>query len=349
MKKKSLLLLTLLSVFIISSQAQVVSITHEDGLLFPEGESGTLDVNFDGSPDILIDNYSGFINLTPMNYNACISIENDASESNGMFMRTFDFGQEVEDMVSLDPSLGFSFNDDDDDSLLKDDGTLYDNWDNLEEKYLGFFNFNTNSTGWLKVKIDMSDHSLYIMSIAYESTPWEKILVGDVGELASHFDFTLDQNSVSFENFAFNADSYSWDFGDGTTSIVEHPSHIYAVSGFYDVCLTAFDDVESITTCKTVNALISGIEDFVGQNIQLYPNPVQTEARLYFELKNSQEISISIFDVIGAQILVLNPENYSSGAHYISLPVSHLKAGQYYVNITQGSEVLKVMKLQKTE
>lgn len=44
---------------------------------------------------------------------------------------------------------------------------------------------------------------------------------------------------VSFENFSQNAESYSWDFGDGNTSAEENPTHVYAEEGDYTVELTA--------------------------------------------------------------------------------------------------------------
>ncbi len=37
--------------------------------------------------------------------------------------------------------------------------------------------------------------------------------------------------------------SWSWDFGDGTSSSAQHPSHAYAADGTYTVTLTATDDV----------------------------------------------------------------------------------------------------------
>ncbi len=51
--------------------------------------------------------------------------------------------------------------------------------------------------------------------------------------------------------------SYAWDFGDGTTSTVQHPTHSYANSSTYNVCLTVTNtlpdgDTASSTICKQV-------------------------------------------------------------------------------------------------
>ena len=44
---------------------------------------------------------------------------------------------------------------------------------------------------------------------------------------------------VVFKNDSENAESFSWDFGDGTGSSAEHPVHTYAAAGTYVVTLTA--------------------------------------------------------------------------------------------------------------
>ncbi|MGI4727858.1 MAG: PKD domain-containing protein [Janthinobacterium lividum] len=45
--------------------------------------------------------------------------------------------------------------------------------------------------------------------------------------------------TVSFTNHSTNADSYLWDFGDGTTSTQTNPQHLYTKKGSFTVKLTA--------------------------------------------------------------------------------------------------------------
>ena len=49
-------------------------------------------------------------------------------------------------------------------------------------------------------------------------------------------------DTISFMNESILADSYQWDFGDGNTSTVINPIHVYANPGTYTVRLTAFID-----------------------------------------------------------------------------------------------------------
>jgi len=58
----------------------------------------------------------------------------------------------------------------------------------------------------------------------------------------ARFTYTVDADNgllVNFTNSSLNADTYSWDFGDGETSTDMSPSHTYAADGLYDVTLTA--------------------------------------------------------------------------------------------------------------
>lgn len=62
------------------------------------------------------------------------------------------------------------------------------------------------------------------------------------------FSYEADGLSVSFTNSSRYATSYSWDFGDGSTSTQESPSHTYASAGIYTVILTATNSVGSSST-----------------------------------------------------------------------------------------------------
>jgi uncharacterized repeat protein (TIGR01451 family) len=57
--------------------------------------------------------------------------------------------------------------------------------------------------------------------------------------------------SVAFENQSSSANSYTWQFGDGTTSTELSPAHVYTTAGFYDVTLTAENPFASQTVTYT--------------------------------------------------------------------------------------------------
>ncbi len=65
-----------------------------------------------------------------------------------------------------------------------------------------------------------------------------------VGEEPLAVDFTFDDVRGGTVTYS----SFSWDFGDGSTSSAQDPSHTYASPGTYDVTLTVTDDVGAADT-----------------------------------------------------------------------------------------------------
>lgn len=64
-------------------------------------------------------------------------------------------------------------------------------------------------------------------------------------------------DEVTFTNTSSNADTYAWDFGDGSTSTDENPTHMFKTAGSFTVKLTASnaDGDESTEQTITVGEL----------------------------------------------------------------------------------------------
>ena len=90
-------------------------------------------------------------------------------------------------------------------------------------------------------------------------------------------------SEVFFYNVSDNADSFEWDFGDGTYSMDKNPVHIYKTIGTYNVTLSAFSksgkESKSMLSLTVVEPTLLIIEvqeyytgDFVGNaSVILYP------------------------------------------------------------------------------
>jgi len=58
---------------------------------------------------------------------------------------------------------------------------------------------------------------------------------------------------LDFEDQSTNTPtSWLWDFGDGTTSTLQNPNHVYGVEADYEICLFATNDGGTSQTCQTV-------------------------------------------------------------------------------------------------
>ena len=69
---------------------------------------------------------------------------------------------------------------------------------------------------------------------------------------AADFTFTVEDLTVTFTNTSTDADTYLWNFGDGTTSTEESPSHTFADYGLYSVSLKATGEGGENTATKDV-------------------------------------------------------------------------------------------------
>lgn len=62
--------------------------------------------------------------------------------------------------------------------------------------------------------------------------------------------------TVNFANTSLGADSYLWEFGDGTTSTATNPSHTYTGVSNYIVFLTAYNEAGDSTSSRTIQSSI---------------------------------------------------------------------------------------------
>lgn len=118
---------------------------------------------------------------------------------------------------------------------------------------------------------------------------------------------------------------YSWDFGDGSTSTDENPSHDYTQDGTYNVCLSLEDSTGYCTSsiCTEVVIKSVGIDEFNPSWIEVYPNPTSH----FVTIKGGKEelINVAVFDKTGKQLTL--PQNGTE----ININVVELSSGYYIV------------------
>ncbi len=79
---------------------------------------------------------------------------------------------------------------------------------------------------------------------------------------------------VTFANSSSNANTYSWNFGDNTSSTEANPTHTYANDGTYTVTLTATNACGTSTLQQIVTITTVGTNEAEwARSFRLYPNP----------------------------------------------------------------------------
>jgi hypothetical protein len=76
----------------------------------------------------------------------------------------------------------------------------------------------------------------------------------------------------------------------------------------------------------------------------IYPNPLQENSVLHYQLKNASPVEMKITDVFGRTVYLMN-ENQSAGKHEIALAFLNLACGLYFMQLEsrEGSSVLKLV------
>ncbi len=124
------------------------------------------------------------------------------------------------------------------------------------------------------------------------------------------------------------AQSWAWDFGDGSTSTDQNPTHIYATEDSFHVCLTVVNAAGcSHTLCHDVSVSV-GAENPVVSALSLTPNPATEQTRLSFVLDHATAVTVQLMTLAG-QVVGSQSADLSAGANAMVLDLSKLAAGMY--------------------
>ncbi|MFM1931455.1 MAG: hypothetical protein RL226_758 [Bacteroidota bacterium] len=112
-----------------------------------------------------------------------------------------------------------------------------------------------------------------------------------------NFTFASANLEVTFTNQSEYANTFSWNFGNGTTSTDENPIYTYASPGAYTVELTAGMCGVFSTIEQTIEVGTIGISDQKASVLKVYPNP--TNDVLYL----SEPANVTVINAHGETVL----------------------------------------------
>ncbi len=141
------------------------------------------------------------------------------------------------------------------------------------------------------------------------------------------------------------ASSFKWSFGDGTVdSTSTTPNHVYDEPGTYEVCLTIVDAItkDTSTTCTEVEIVDtqSAINELLEkETIQLlnYPNPVNGNLDIIYNVPSDLMVDISIFELAGKKVGTLVSERHVAGRYTLKWNTTNVAPGMYLLQFTAGN------------
>jgi len=167
------------------------------------------------------------------------------------------------------------------------------------------------------------------------------ISVNQPAQVIANFDlvedtvYLIDGGLLEVSNLS-TATNYSWDFGDGNTSIEATPTHVYTAPGVYQVMLLA--DNDNVGQCTEVtsrnvvvmNEPLSILAMQWEENTNAFVN--NGKVVVDFDLEDHSNLEVTLVDVNGKQIL--SKEYAISNGRIDLVNTDEVASGFYFVNIT---------------
>ncbi len=210
-------------------------------------------------------------------------------------------------------------------------------------------NYPYDVSGLLSVKYSSAStdptgyyYYFYDWEVMEETCESERIpaLVNVMPLPQSNFTYIIDSGTVNFSNTSVSADSYTWDFGDGSSSNDENPTHIYGQSGNYTVSLVANNNCGTTSSSVTFTIILTGIDDINNSesNLSIYPNPNIGNFTIYFSSNEKGKIELEIFDILGQKLWNEIVDSYDN--NYVKeIDIKSHSAGIYYLRISTNERI----------
>lgn len=140
---------------------------------------------------------------------------------------------------------------------------------------------------------------------------------------------------------AQNADTYTWDFGDGHTGAGADVAHNYEANGNYNVILTLTNDCGSTIVTGSVAVTSVGIftRKLHESDIAVYPNPA-TNVLSIRNQGNLPVTSVKFYNILGQEVALFQLNDQEQN----TVDISVLSPGLYtiVIQLEKGTVVEKV-------
>jgi PKD repeat protein len=148
----------------------------------------------------------------------------------------------------------------------------------------------------------------------------------------ANFSESISVDTATFTNLSTSINNtldYFWDFGDGSTSVIQNPIHAYLNSGKYKVTLVVSNCIFSDTITKIIRMEVSPSPSI---ELIIYPNPTTNKINLKADSKWFGEV-YSVYDNTGKSVLkgnitsentIIDLRNLSRAIYFLSVG-THLK------------------------
>jgi hypothetical protein len=132
--------------------------------------------------------------------------------------------------------------------------------------------------------------------------------------------------TFEFSAEASNAESYYWEFGDGSYSNEQNPTYTYMDFGeYYTVTLTVYSNGGCLSTSQSLEVFVDVIESVGEQRpiANIHPNPVMEQLNVELTKLTSLQLFNALGEFLQEQIsrtnTLLDMSNYPAGTYILHL------------------------------
>jgi len=186
-------------------------------------------------------------------------------------------------------------------------------------------------------------------------TSCQTITVGNTLSCSANFAIYPDstqQHTYIGVNLAYGNGplTYTWTWGDGTSSTGAYPSHTYAGPGTYTICLFIADaNGCTDSTCYSFSLLRmqSGVpitinvvpnntgvdENITNKEVTVFPVPARDQVQIRFTAQKQEVINVRLMDLAGRLVFTSPQSTLDAGEHTLTVPLNDIPSGAYVVEI----------------
>jgi PKD repeat protein len=147
------------------------------------------------------------------------------------------------------------------------------------------------------------------------------------------FSYQVAGQSVAFTNLTSGGQAYTWHFGDGATSTLQNPTHLYATAGQYTVVLVAENSCGSDSVIENISTVVISVEENELLSSVIYPNPANEQFTLNLTSKeNLENVVINLHSVDG-RLLFSESTTVQGNSLVRTVNTHHLAPGVYMLEI----------------
>jgi hypothetical protein len=137
--------------------------------------------------------------------------------------------------------------------------------------------------------------------------------------------------------------SWLWDFGDGTTSTLQNPEHVYNEAGTYPVYLTIHCDCGSVDTARK-DVEVPEPFGITGRDIRqeflfINPNPFSEKVEINFTLMQPADVQLEIANMAGAVVKEMQAKRFPAGSRQLVWDADGAEPGIYFLRMSVNERV----------